>query len=177
MSTTLILGSRSCGGFFENDRSHCDRAAADGAAVQKQLIGRHQGPMLRPLELTSGCRRVDRLRNLCVDPNCRSRLESAEENCGTTERDGGQRRCEQGTPHAQRRDQWAAERATQRPGDDHMKLYKREQECLKTEIRTAEIRRAGAADSPDQQLLEAALNCIRYANRPTWVPTPTSSAS
>lgn len=67
--------------------------------------------MLRPLELTSGCRRVDRLRNLCVDPNCRRRLESAEENCGTSDRDGGQRRCEEGTPRAQRSDQWAAESA------------------------------------------------------------------
>jgi site-specific DNA recombinase len=48
-----------------------------------------------------------------------------------------------------------------------MKLYKREQERLQTEIRTAEteIRRAEAVDSPYQQLLETALNCIRDANR------------
>ena len=109
-----------------------------------------------------------------MDPNCRSRLESAEENCGTTERDAGQRRCEQGTQRAQRRDQRAAERGTQRRSDDHIKLDKREQERLKPEIRTAEIRRAGAADSPDQQLLEAALKSIRDSNRRyVGVPTPT----
>jgi hypothetical protein len=48
-----------------------------------------------------------------------------------------------------------------------MKLYKREQERLKEEIRTAEteIKRAEATDSPYQQLLETALDCIRDANR------------
>jgi hypothetical protein len=48
-----------------------------------------------------------------------------------------------------------------------MKLYKREQERLKEEIRTAEaeIKRAEAIDNPYQQLLETALDCIRDANR------------
>jgi len=41
----------------------------------------------------------------------------------------------------------------------------------------AEIRRAEAADSPYQPLLETALNSIGDGNGATWGLTPTSSAS
>jgi hypothetical protein len=43
--------------------------------------------------------------------------------------------------------------------------------------RVAEIRRAEAADSPYQPLLETALNSIGDGNGATWGLTPTSSAS
>jgi len=49
-----------------------------------------------------------------------------------------------------------------------LKLYKREQGRLQTEIRTAEaeLRRAEAPDSPYQQLLETALN-LHSRRQPT----------
>ena len=59
-----------------------------------------------------------------------------------------------------------------------MKLYKREQERLQEEIRTAEaeIKRAEATDSPSQHLFEAALNVSAPQTSGTSPPTPTSAA-